>query len=34
MGNETRQTNRMEIKKQEGKRMRGCKDMEGVPGFG
>ena len=34
MGNETRARNRTEIKKQEGKWIRGCKDMEGVSGFG
>ena len=34
MGNETRARNRTEIKKPEGKQIRGCKDMEGVPGFG
>jgi hypothetical protein len=34
MGNRIRARNRTEINKPEGKWIRGCKDMEGVPGFG
>jgi hypothetical protein len=34
MGNTIRVGNRTNIKKQEGKWIRGCKDIEGVPCFG